>query len=664
MSQGIMTRRAFASLMAVPALAQGPAVLKLRKRRAASFFGLHFDLHPSEADTALGRDASESMIEHLIASVQPDYVQYDAKGHRGLLGWPSKVGPSAPGIVNDSLRAWRAVTAKHGVSLYIHFSGVWDSEAVARHPDWSRLDSNGKPDGSNTSPFRPYVNQLMIPQLKEAAETYGLDGVWVDGDCWATRPDYSAEALAAWKKSTGRETAPKSKDEPYWLEWLEFNREGFRQYVNRYLAALHRANPNFQVASNWLYSTFVPEEPTIPVDFLSGDYLGNAAIARARLEARYLAQTGKAWDLMAWGFQQAESNRVGHVHKPAAQLQQEASIVLSQGGGFQIYYQPSRAGYFEPSHVNVMGDVARFCREREAVSHKTETVAQIGVVFSKESLYKTSNRLFGGWGRLTDPANGWLDALLACQWSVDVVPDWRLESVMKVYPMLVLPDWADPGQTTLDLLLEYASNGGKLVVSGAANASRLAAKLGFTAKGEPTEQPAYIAGGEVLANHKGLWLDVEPGACKVLERRFDALDSRGGGQPAALSRPYGRGEVVIVPGPTGDVYMATHAPAVRDFVKRLITPRFRPYVGIQAPPPVEIAIRWKEGVTYIHLINTAGMQVAGDFAAVDYIPEIGPIKLNLAQLKPRDVRLYPGGEKLAAPYIVERMHIHTVVAVV
>ena len=83
-----------------------------------------------------------------------------------------------------------------------------------------------------------------------------------------------------------------------------------------------------------MYSTLAPERPALPVDFLSGDYLGNAAISRARVDARYLAQSGRAWDLMAWGFQQADSNAIGHVYKPAVQLMQEAVAVLTQGGGF------------------------------------------------------------------------------------------------------------------------------------------------------------------------------------------------------------------------------------------------------------------------------------------------------------------------------------------
>ena len=658
-----LSRRDFAFSMAAAGVVP-TQIVRIRKRRAASFFGLHFDLHPSESDTSLGRDVTDSMIDRLLSSVEPDYVQYDAKGHAGYLGWPSKVGPSAPGIVKDSLKLWREVTARRGVGLYIHFSGVWDSQAVARHPEWARLDAEGKPDERNTSTFGPYVDKLMIPQLREAVTTYDLDGAWIDGECWSVKPDYCAAAVAAWKKETGRPAPPTDEKDPMWLEWLEFNRKQFRDYVRHYINELHRSHPNFQIASNWLYSTYVPEEPTIGVDYISGDYLGNAAISRARLEARYMSQTDQPWDLMAWGFQQAQSNRVGAVHKPAAQLQQEAAVVLAQGGGFQVYYQPTRSGFFEDAHVKTMSSIARFCRERQDVSHKSQTVPQIGIIMSRDSLYRTSNKLFGGWGRLADPPNGWLDALLACQWSVDVIPDWKLERVMDKYVLLVLPDWAEPSQETLETLLRFADRGGKLIVSGAANAARLANRIGYVAKGEPKEQPAYIGGGEVLGNHRGLWLDVEPGNCTIVEKRFPSLDSVHEGVAAVVTRSWGRGEVVVVPGPTGDVYMATHAPAIRDFVRRLVQPRFKPFVTVEAPPTVEVALRYLDGVNYVHLLNTTGMQVAGDWAATDFIPEVGPIRLTFNSARVRDVRVYPGGARLKAPYTVERLHIHTVVAMV
>ena len=638
-------------------------------RRADSFFGLHFDLHPSEEDKALGRDVSEEMVDKLVTRVKPDYVQYDSKGHVGWLGWPSQVGPSAPGIVKDSLAIWRKVTARHGVSLYIHFSGVWDSEAVKRHPEWARGTPDGKPETRQTSTFGPYVDQLLIPQLREAATKYDLDGVWVDGECWATNPDYSPMAAEAWKKATGKTTLPKKGDSD-WLEFLEFNREQFRRYVKHYVDELHRTHPRFQVASNWLYSTLVPEEPTLPVDFLSGDYLGNAAISNARLEGRYMAQTGEPWDLMAWGFQQAQSNAIGHVHKPAAQLQQEAAVVLAQGGGFQVYYQPTRAGYFEESHVEVMGKVAEFCRARQPFCQKTRGLATMAVLFSKETLYSTTGKLFGGWGRASDPASGWLDALVANQYAVDVLPDWKVsDDVSAKYQLVVVPDWSGISTKTRDALLALVRNGLNLVVAGTENAALFGPAAGLTPRGSAREQEAYLGGGEVIGNVKGVWQEIAGG--QALESRYPTYDSRKDGVPAAVSAKVGRGEIVLIPGPIGIDFKATHAPAIRQFVKRIIEPRVDPMVRVDAPPTVEVSVRLKGDSILVHLLNSTGMQVAGDYSAIDFVPAVGPVRVTVkVPVKPAKVTVQPEGRSLPVVVAdgrvqatVDSLHIHSVVVV-
>jgi len=170
--------------------------------RRDAFFGLHFDLHPNETDTALGADVTEEMVGRLLDRVRPDYVQYDCKGHAGWAGYPTKVGWAAPGIKKDSLSIWRKATRERGVGLYIHYSGVWDSRAIAEHPDWARIDEKGNRDPNNTSVFGPYIDELLVPQLKEVTAAYDLDGLWVDGECWAAQLDYSPRALAAWKKET------------------------------------------------------------------------------------------------------------------------------------------------------------------------------------------------------------------------------------------------------------------------------------------------------------------------------------------------------------------------------------------------------------------------------------------------------------------------------
>ncbi|MCL4852002.1 MAG: hypothetical protein KJZ78_11565 [Bryobacteraceae bacterium] len=666
------TRRLLIQLLAVPVLARAQASVPKRLRRADCFFGMHFDLHPNAEDKELGRDVNDAMVDAFLDRVQPDYVQYDCKGHVGYLGFPSETGTSAPGIVNDSLEIWRRVTARRGVALFIHFSGVLDELAVKQHPEWAAVMRDGKTAAQQISTFGPYVDERMIPQLKEAIQKYDIDGAWVDGECWGTNPDYSQWAAEAWRKASGTTGMPRTSEEPRWQEFLEFNREQFRRYVRHYVDKLHSFKPSFQIASNWLYSTFVPEKPDLPVDFISGDYLGNAPISTARLEARYMAATGKPWDLMAWGFQVVRGDGSGRIHKPAVQLQQEAAVVLAQGGGFQIYYQPTRAGKLDDRHINVMASVAKFCRARQELSHKSEPEPQVGLLFSRQSLYGHTSRLFGGWGAASNPARGLLDALLESHYSVDVIPDWKLADVAALYPLIAAPDWIDIGAASAGVLLEYARRGGRLLIAGSENARLFQESLGVRFLGEPGKQSAYVPGGEVFGNLPGLWQDVETVSARSVENRYPTYDSTRDAKCAASVCDFGKGKIAAIYGPVGAVFAASHAPAVRKFLHRVTSGIFTPDVSIEAPPTVEMALRRKHGQRLVHLINVTAMQVSGDYAAIDYVPSAGPIVLKVRGTRPRSVRIEPGGitlsvspDQKAGTWKTEipSIHLHEIVSV-
>lgn len=663
-----MRRRRFLQLAGVvPGLAAAPAASRLKRKDC--FFGIHFDLHPNGNDKALGRDVTPEMVGSFLARVKPDYVQYDCKGHVGYLGYPSQVGTSAPGIVRDSLEIWRRVTEERGVSLFIHFSGVWDSLAVERHPGWARVSPEGKPDERQTSTFGPYVDKLMIPQLLEASEKYHLDGAWVDGECWATALDYAPAAAEAFRKATGIAELPIKPGDPGWLEFLELNREQFRRYLRHYVETLHKERPGFQIASNWLYSTYVPERPTLPVDFVSGDYLGNASISRARLEARYLCATGTAWDLMAWGFQSARNNPVGSIHKPAVQLQQEAAVVLAQGGGFQIYYQPTRAGRIDPHHIGVMEKVAEFCRARQSLSHKTEGVPEVAVLFSGRTLYRQSGKLFGGWGEAANPAEGIVDALVENHLSVDVVPDWKLEESIASFPLFVVPEWSDIGDEIRRIVSNYVEMGGRALVLGAANTRLFASALKVRPVGEPRDQTAYLPGGELLANVRGLWQDIEPDGCEVVDSRYPAWDDSREGKPAVVRATLGKGKIAAICGPIGSVFAATHAPAAREFVGRIVRRLFTPRFTVSGPPTLELSLRRKESRMLLHVTNSTAMQVAGNYAALDFVPPLDRISITVRGNAPSQVTWEPKGFPLPPSPVADgwrvtipRVEIHGIVS--
>src|SRR5688500_17324555 len=95
-------------------------------RKRDRFFGLHFDFHAELADEEIVAAVNDELVYLIIRRVRPDYIQYDSKGHYGVASYPTQLAAQPINIVCDALAIYRRVTAKLGVGLYAHFSGIWD----------------------------------------------------------------------------------------------------------------------------------------------------------------------------------------------------------------------------------------------------------------------------------------------------------------------------------------------------------------------------------------------------------------------------------------------------------------------------------------------------------------------------------------------------------
>ena len=623
--------------------------------RADSFFGLHFDLHPGKTDKTLGADITEDMIDHLLNRVHPDFVQYDCKGHGGYTGYPTKVGYPCPGIVKDSLAIWRKVTREHGVGLFIHYSGIWDEVAVANHPEWARIEADGKLDAIETSTFGPYVDKLMIPQLKEATSAYGVDGVWVDSECWGARLDYSPAALAAWKMETGLDKAPKGRNEPNWFEWKMFQRRQFEKYICHWVDALHAFNPKLQITSNWAYTTLMPKPVVAKLDFLSGDYSATNSVNSARMEARYVASNGMPWDLMAWGFNQAD--KLGWSYKPAVQLEQEASVVLMQGGGFQIYYNPTRSGYICDTIINTTGKVADFCRARQEACHKSKSVPQVALLLSTETQDDARDYIYNNYDGVLDDLQGSLHALLELHYSVDILAEHQIEDRLSEFPVVVVPDAYKLTDKFKAKLVEYANNGGSLVLLGQKCAKLFQPELGVEFVDDPQDVATMLATTAGPVSENGIWQRVKPTTSSVIGLRYPTVDTRKPGEVAATVVKCGKGQIAAVYGPVGSNFLKSHHPYLRGFIGEVVAKVFpNPAVQVDGPPCIDVALRnTKDGKLSVQLLNTANAptQVAStvpmseSYCAIDSIPASGPVTVKLkVAAKPKNVRWVPDGGKI------------------
>ena len=261
--------------------------------------GFHYDLHVTNNDTDIGAHCDPEELARMLELAGATYVQTDSKGHPGLTSWFSKT-PAAsvgPGVVNDWVLAWCKATKELGLPLHCHYSGIWDVSAGSKHPEWCIVGPNGtpvntggcfgmkSPSGDKMCPRGPYVDELMIPQMMELIDHYGVDGFWVDGDLWGMQPCYCSRCRAAFKAKTGIAEPPEADSDPHWPQWWNFTRESFEQYVTRYCDAVHRHKPGVLVCSNWLQTFQNPGEPKVPTDWISGDNASTWALDNCRLEA-------------------------------------------------------------------------------------------------------------------------------------------------------------------------------------------------------------------------------------------------------------------------------------------------------------------------------------------------------------------------------------------
>ena len=624
-----------------------------RRKRADCFLGIHFDYHCRDDSAEIGKTVTRKMLQQIVERVRPDFIQCDCKGHRGLCSYPTKVGHPAPGFVRDQLLLWREVTAANGVALYLHYSGVWDDEAVARHPSWARIDAKGKRDKRMCSVFGPYADRLLIPQLKELSDDYDIDGVWIDGECWATVHDYAKRVLRRFQEESGIATVPRQPEDPGFFEFSEFCREGFRRYLRHYVDELHRHNPDFQIASNWAFTSHMPGPVTANVDYLSGDYSMQDSVNTARFEARVIAAQGKPWDLMAWSFAQKWGEGAAST-KSAVQLQREAALVISQGGGFQAYFKQKADCSIQSWTMKVMAPVGEFCRQRQPFCFRAESVPQVAVLFNTAGHYRVNRNLFAPAGGILEPIKGVLNCLLDAQQVVDVVQEHALAQEMGRYPLIVVPCFGEfLGAKLRRQLRDYVADGGSLLLVGPVSAKPFAKELQVRFAGPIEDGAMWLEHNDFMGGVKAASRKVVPGpGVATVGQLFPENDNVEPGKPAATIASYGKGKIAAVYVDLGARYRHGANFVMRDFMAELVQRLMpRPIVEVAGSHYIDVALSRPGGKLAVHLVNTAGPHANPNVYAFDEIPPVGPLTISVrAGRKPKRITLQPSGAELDFAY--------------
>ncbi|MFC1525714.1 alpha-L-fucosidase [Candidatus Latescibacterota bacterium] len=629
------------------------------------YFGLHYDLHAGPSDTELGVRAGPKYLVPLLEIINPDFVQTDCKGHPGYTSWYSKV-PNAsvsPGVKRDALKGWRAATRQLDLPLHCHYSGIWDAAAGARHPEWGAITAAGLPAGAafgpgadepgppqRMCPRGPYLERLLVPQMMELIDRYGVDGFWVDGDIWAVEPCYCQRCTSAFKDATGIAAPPREESDPSWAAWWWFTMEGFEHYVTRYCEHIHERRPHVLICSNWLQTFRHPGEPRVPTDWISGDNTPSFGLDAGRCEARFISTRGKPWDIMIWSFYSGHGmgDRTSPwTFKPAEMIQQEAAVVCALGGNVQVYENPGglRDGRLVEWRARRLRQVSRFVKARRSLCQGSETIPQVVVLHSE---HHARSRPGPNLMRGIDPrpVQGATWSLLESHYGVDIMDEWALLPRLDSFPAVVAPEQDRMSDEMIAALVGYVEAGGKLLVSGPAAYQRFGSRFLGVRKGVMETESTYHvpAADGSFAAWSGTWHLTRASTATPLGQLATSplLEDRLLPQAAAFVNKVGRGAVAYVPFEVFRFFEHNRYPLTRAYVGEVV----RSLVGklaisVSAPTCIDVVLRAKGTRSIVHLINRAsGVPQRPNDSTVDEIPPMGPIEVEMKLARrPKGVRV-------------------------
>lgn len=659
------------------------------KKRKDSFWGIHCDYHAKPAMGTVGKTLCEEDIRTVCRELRPDYWQIDCKGHYGFVTYPTKCGNAMPDFALDTLEMWRRVTKEEGVALYLHYSGVQDRKYCAEHPEDCVLHADGSLSEFATRLGGKYVDDLMITQLSEAAEKYGVDGVWIDGECWGCEADYSAETIAAFEEETGiclEGALPAKPGDPHFNEWREYNRELFRRYVRHYVDVLHEKHPGLQITSNWIFSDHMPEPVTVNVDFLSGDNMPFNSYHAARYTGRALAQHKMAWDVMGLAQRYNGEGHIDLLPVHPKQMMQQAAAIIALGGGFQAGLSFLFDG--SPNMPNLLNlkSVADFVKEREPYCFKGTPIHQAAMLLSTYDHYLEGDRLFER-GKYEGKLG--LTALLCdVGQSLEVVSEHVLKGHCAEYSMLVVPETVeDQDPEMVKELLEYAEQGGNLVLTGA-KTCRIFAEAGAPLEVKTINEPLppyRFLGQQNAAPDQRFWtMDgkaiggvLHPveiatvGAHEVVANTCSSVKSPL--HPFAVIVNHGKGKIAAIGADIGVAYTTATQYLHRDLMKLIAEKLYTPLARIEnVCGTLELVCLQKDGRMLLQLVNGNGNHANICCDTEDHIPPVIDIKLSVAVKEPpAKLLLQPEGRELSFTFTdgriyfdIERVDMHSVVEIV
>lgn len=438
----------------------------LKKEGMRPGLGWFFDFH-TPGYVPVNEAPDPEGIAETLAGAGIREATFFTKCHFGYSYYPTEVGVRHPEMKGDIFGGIHRACREVGIEVSAYMSFGLDGQAGERHPEWKRIYANGGSGAPGhficVCPFTPYLESLVMPQIREIVEAYHPRGFWFD-TMSALASCYCPKCRGDFRKEYG-EDIPKDMESPAYATYGQWRRARGRELLADLGGFIHGLDASTEVGFNQVGSLVLPEPPPEGISMITLDpaTYGQQSL-QFSLNAAYGCEGQWTSDLLptifnqGWGDQSLASPQ---------RLRQTAAAVWARGGFLHAGDRLHPEGRLAGGTKGALEILASFRREfqAEAPSEDARLAPDILLLHGVSSVYGRDGRYFGSEDarERLHILNGAHRLLVDAGANFAVAPEWNLEAWLDRVALIIIPQIPALEPETLQRLGTWVRRGGTLL---------------------------------------------------------------------------------------------------------------------------------------------------------------------------------------------------------
>jgi hypothetical protein len=547
------------------------------------------------------------------------------------------------------MQSWKDAATRGGYHFSAYYNLGRDGEIMKRHPEWNRIDAKGKLVDRALCYQSGVAENYLFPMINEIIDLYHPEGFWLDGSCFTVQNCYCDKCQERFIKETGLAAAPRNPEDNGWDEFKEMQRQVYRELVENTSKTIKRRDPDCLVAINLAYGNQMPEEAPSYLDYLTCD-IGNR-VDLIPAQACWFDSQNKPFDLMTTAFYNDHNDKTV-VPKPKGQIEQEMAVIISNGGHYFVWDNPSPKGGLSRERFEMLGEVAApFLRSRQEWCTDSKRAPDVSLFHGSASHYATtqsSPKAFSAENEVFRDADL---SLREMHLNHEMISDERLSKLDIHSKLLIIEDPLVLTRENRIAILNFVTKGGTLLITGHGIEGPDMQKITGL---EVVKAPDQVEGCMVNIEDKQISLNHQMASVITTNAKKVIVGSLANGEEIVLLtlNKLGKGRVYSVP---FALFSNTLEMGIRgkfkEYVMERILPLSKRLASTDAPSSVEIILREKDNQKVVHLVNMAKGERTRDernswnlSTCIKNIPATPPCNITLSLTgKPKSVILQPQG---------------------